>query len=271
MFAKKISLVSFAKRTSMATAVFVVLSCPALALGEVPGFNNLNGWTYNQLDGGTPADLPNSDSIHLTTGNGQRRSVFFNTPQNITEFTASFTYRATNINACLVGQGIGFVIHNDPRGPSAVGSGAGGYGFTGIANSVGTFLGNDTGPGRTLNGVAYNGAFGGGFQDMTPANAFNFRDLNVTLSYIGSVLTVSVDDPAIGTGAEFSRNYVVGSIATRVGAQTAYVGFTSSTGDNFGNGGSNQYISNLRFGVPSPAAFGLVGIASTMMLARRRR
>ncbi len=255
---------------ALVSFAFVSLSS-ALATADIAGFNNLAGWTYNQPDAGSPADLPNAGTVHLTTGNAQRRSIFFNTKQDITQFTASFTYRATNMNACLVGQGIGFVLQNSPSGTTAVGGGGGGLGYTGITNSAATVLFGDTGPGLTYNGYFTDGTISSGSNSTSPANLFDFRDLNVTVSYNNPILTVTVDDPVVAGFPDFSRNYIAGNLATTIGSSLAYVGFTASTGDNFGNGGSNQYLSNFTFGgVPEPTS-GLLLLTGVSMLALRRR
>jgi hypothetical protein len=255
---------------SIAFAFIAALS-GSVARADIAGFNNLVGWTYNQPDAGTPADLPNSGTVHLTTGNGQRRSIFFNAPQNITQFSASFTYRATNMNASLVGQGIGLVLQNSPSGAMAVGGGNGGLGYTGITNSATTILFGDTGPGQTFNGYFTGGTISSGSNSTSPANLFNFRDLNVTATYNNPILTVTVDDPLIAGFPDFNRNYVVGNLATTIGNSFAYVGFTASTGDGFGNGGSNQYLSNFAYTVPEPGSLGFLIWFASVGLVRRRR
>lgn len=267
----------YAIRAGVVILIGAIGSAAGSAEADIAGFNNLTGWTYNQPDPGTPADLPNPSTVHLTTGNGQRRSIFFNTPQDITHFTASFTYRAADMRVCLVPQGITFCVQNDPRGPQAIGGGGGGLGYAAtvgnsdsIVTSAAVALFTDTGPGITLNGYWTGGNQGGGNQNIAPVNAFAFRDLNISLTYSNPILAVVIDDPLISGSADFTRNYVVGDLASLLGGSTAYVGFTASTGDIFGNGGSNQYLSNFSYTVPSPAA-GIVLACGSIALARRRR
>jgi hypothetical protein len=248
------------------------------ASADIIGFNDLKGWDYTAGDSGTPANLPTPDTLHFSTGNGQRRSVFYKEPQSITEFTASFTYKATNFNASLVGQGITFCVQNDPAGSKALGGKGIGLGYASwvsnpqsIVKSSAVAIFGDTGPGLTYNGLWTNGTVGGGNQSISPANAFDFRDLNVVVSYEGSIMSVTIDDPVIPGGAEYVRNFVVGDLSAIVGGNTAFVGFTTGTGDNFGNGGANQFISNFTFtAVPTPAT-GAVLMLAGLIGSRRRR
>ena len=250
------------------------------AFGQINGFNYLTGWTYNQADGGAPIDLPDANTVHLTTGNGEARSIFNDVQQNIgSGFTTSFIYQATNINPCLDPQGIALVFQKSLSGASAVGGRNGNLGYTGITPSAALVLWNDTGPGLTYNGFFTGGSFGSGSTPISPANAFYHRDLLVTANYTGSILSVSIDDPTT-PGVDFSRNYFVGNLASTIGSSTAYVGFTASTGDFFGNGGSNQYISNFQFSpvapvaVPEPGAVALLvgaGVSGTLLLGRHRK
>jgi hypothetical protein len=257
-------------RTVLGFLSTMAILTPASAHADITGFNNLTGWTYNQSDAGSPADLPDSNTIHITNGNGQRRSIFFNTPQDISSFTASFTYRATNFNGSLVGQGITFVVQNSPSGPAAIGSGFAFLGYGGILNSAATTLMADTGPALTYNGYFTGGTISASPNVTTPANAFNFRDLNVTITYSNPILNVTIDDPLIAGASDFSKNYVAGNLASTIGSTTAYIGFTAGTGDSFGNGGSNQYLSNFQF-VPEPGSLSPAVCGALALLCRRRK
>lgn len=249
------------------------LAAAGSARADIMGFDNLSGWTYRQGDGGTTADLPNPDTLQITSGNGQRRSVFYNTPQNVTQFSASFTYRAASIQGSLVEQGITLCFQNDSRGPEALGGGGGGLGYAStpgntarITPSAAIALFNTSSPNQTWNGFWTGGTRGNG-NSIAPNSAFAFRDLHVEVVYDAPILTVTIDDPVIGM--PFARNYVVPDLAATVGGSTAYVGFTTSTGDNFGNGGASQFISNFQFtSVPEPAS--VIGLILAAISLRRR-
>lgn len=259
-------------RLSCLILLFAIIATPVTAHAAIIGFD-VGKYEYNPGDAGSPP-VVGPDSIQLTTGNGQRRSIFFYAPQDITWFKANFTYRATNIRACLTWQGVAFVLQNSPGEVDALGSGFGNLGFAGAAGiepSAAVTLQSDTGPGRTYNGVFLDGVLGGGAGDTLPVNAFNGRDINVEIEYQDPVLTVTMSEPS---AAPFVKEYLVGSLASTLGGSKAYVGFTASTGDGFGNGGANQFLSNFRFvNLPEPNAAALltIGAGAISAFGWRRR
>jgi hypothetical protein len=228
------------------------------AHASIIGFNNLNGWTYNQSDGGTPVDLPNPDAIHLTNpGNNQARSVFYNTRQNITQFTASFTYRSIQAGPNAP-HGATFTLTNDAAGPNALGDSGGGLGFTGIQNSVAISLN----VGHNTVGFHRGGVIGS--VNPTGLDLGSDHEFAVALSYGGNFLNLSLTD--LVTGVEFAQNIFVGDILPDLGDTHAYVGLTASTGPTTS---SDQYFSDFRFAsVPAPSG---VSLMATALLATSRR
>lgn len=96
------------------------------------------------------------------------------------------------------------------------------------------------------------------------------HDIAVTLGYNGSILAQTMRDTV--TGAEFTRNIIVGDLSAVLGGGTAYVGFTASTtaGSCSGNA-ADQYFSDFRFtSVPAPGV-GVLLAGSLLASARRRR
>jgi hypothetical protein len=78
-----------------------------------------------------------SNLIRLTTGGGQAGSVFAVTPQDVSGgFSTSFMFRIVRGPAGIVGDGFAFVLHNDPSGPAALGSGGSGIGYDGIQKAL---------------------------------------------------------------------------------------------------------------------------------------
>lgn len=230
------------------------------AHADIVGFNNLAGWKYNQVDNGTPADMPSPDLLHFTTGYGQKRSVFYSTPQDITQFTAQFTYRVSDTSSSEL-LGLTFCLQNDARHEAAVGSYLG-YTTMGPSAAIAIFSDNND----SWNGFWTGGTAGGGNQNVDPVNVYAFRDILVEVTYANPILVVTLDDPTIGAGADFSRNYIVGDLSTTVGKSTAYVGFTAGT-----DFGVSQYISNFSYVVPSPGVAAVLMSGGALGVLRRRR
>jgi hypothetical protein len=241
------------------------LSITAVSTADINGFNGLNDWAYNHADTAAPPQIVNSNLIQFTGGPVNRRSIWFNTPQDITAFQATFTYRATSIAASGSRQGIAFVMQN--AGTTALGTGSTGY--QGIATSAAVTLETDTGPGRSYSGFYTNGLIGGGSTVMTPVNAFDFRDIDVTITYNGSILSVTMVDGANTYGPQ---NYLVGSLSNVLGGSTAYIGFTGATFTApVSGGGATQFLSDVTFTtIPTPGTAGLLALGSIAALRRRR-
>ncbi len=258
-------------RGCAAIAVGFVIAGGAEAdiVGFVPGTYAYN---HDAADVGSPPVLGDG-FIQLTTGRDQRRSIFFTTPQDITEFTASFTYRAESIGASGNDQGLTFVLQNDAAGSAALGDslrnlfGPYGLGYQGIAPSAAVTIATNTGPAKTYSGFFSGGILGGGSSETTPVNAFDGNDIRVTLEYAASVLDVQMTD--LETGATFERSLLVGTLSSLVGGSTAYVGFTASTGGGASSGGANQFLSDFVFTVPEPASLLSLSVLAAASLRRR--
>lgn len=254
----------------VATPLAVVLAAAApSASADITGFNNLSGWNYNTSDNGTPPGFVGDDGLHFTTGPNNTRSIWFNTPQDISEFRVEFTYRAGSITASTARQGLTFAIQNSPDGLNALGGGGNGFGYRGITQSAAVTIETDTGGGETFSGFYTNGVLGGGSVLTEPVNAFDLTEIDVTITYNGSLLSVSMTD---GVNTFDSPSYFVGSLASVVGDTHAYVGFTAGTFNLLGGGGgANQYLSNFRFtAVPSPATLPVMAALGIGVIRRRR-
>jgi hypothetical protein len=234
------------------------MAAPASAdiIGLTPGT-----YEYNQGDTGSPA-LGGTDSIQLTTGGDQFRSIFFHDAQDITQFSASFTYRAADIGGKGFGRhGITFVMQNSPDDVDALGLA---LGYSGITNSAAITLELDMGV--TYSGYFTNGVLGGGAAALTPVNAYSLHEIDVSMVYDGSFLTVSFVDTVTGA-SQTLPNMMVGSLADVVGGPSAYIGFSGGTGV----GGVDQHLSNFTFtSIPAPGVLGLLGVAG-LLRGRRRR
>lgn len=246
------------RMTIASTMLAATFAAPVLA--DITGFNMLDGWEYNQGDTGTPADFPDPDTIHLTNGERQNRSIFFEQRRDVSQFSASFTFRA-DYQGGNNPHGITFTIHNDPDGPEALGSLGGGLGYEGITNSGA--LGLEVLRSRT---GWFQGGVVGGMVPITDIVLGDNHDIRVTLDYDGRFLRQRMVDTV--TGAEFSRNYVAEDLLDELGGSMAYVGFTAGTS---GFGHSDQFISDFRFRtVPAPGAGALFALAAIGTEANKR-
>jgi hypothetical protein len=207
-------------------------------IGAQPlGFNSGTGWTANAGAGGVPTI--SSNLLTLTDGNnGETRSFFFNYPQYIGGFEASFTYQASGNKAA---DGITFCLQNDPRGAAAVGGGGGELAVFGITPSCelefNIYTSSGTGLGYSLD---TNGVIG---MNTAPGQVSlgSGDPIDVSMYYAQGQLSLTFTDAVAQTS--FSTNLVVGSLPNIVKGSTAYVGFTGA------DGGLNavQTVSNFTF------------------------
>jgi hypothetical protein len=193
-----------------------------------------------------------ADVLNLTTASGNEASSYwFNTAQNITNFTESFTYTDSSTNGA---DGIAAVWQN--VGTSALGGGGGSLGFANLASSAGLAM-NIYG-GNSGSGSQYNNTIAAGSPGTTPTpggvNIDSGDPINVSLSYKESdgALTETMTDTV--TSQTFTRVWRGISIQGQVGGTTALVGLTGATG------GVNaaQSVTNFKFtpgaATPTPVA-----------------
>jgi hypothetical protein len=151
---------------------------------------------------------------------GTAVSAWYNTPVYVGAFRVSFTY--TNDQGA---DGMVFGFQNDSRGPTALGSGGGALAFDGIAPSAGLDFNiygqNTVGIGFNVNGAV------GPYTSTAPVVLDGLHDINVTLTYNGSVAHIVLVDAV--TGDSFTADQPVDLPAT-LGASTAYMGFTGGDG-----------------------------------------
>ena len=145
-----------------------------------------------------------------------------------------------------------FILQDDPRGSSALGTnfagnGGSGLGYDGISPSAAVEFNIWHGHVQGTN-FATDGSTGN--YNSTGSVAFwNGDEIHVLLTYNGSVLTETLTD--LVNGATYSASYTV-NLAQVLGSDIAYVGFSGGTGVY----ASTQTISNFTFEpgtVSSPA------------------
>lgn len=207
----------------------------ASALTTLSGFGgNGTGWTLN---GGATAA---GDVLTVTTaGAGQGRSAFCNRPVSTDGFTLSFTYSASNASASPA-DGFSVIFQNDGRGPSALGGGANGMGYSGMTPSIAWAL--NLYPPNTqgiANTIWTSGAAPLGCTATAPVSLYGTPvNVQMVYNYGTKVLTVTLTQGA----NTFSRTYTSLDIPATVG-YSAYVGFGGGTGGSY----AQQQVSNFTF------------------------
>ena len=203
-------------------------------------FDNGTNWTLNDA-AGDPGFFTNN-VLELTDGTGgQSVSAFYNAPQYIEGFLATFTYEAGGNRAA---DGVTFCLQNASDTTNAVGAGGGSLGLAGITNSaafeINIYSGDHGGPGITYGtdgNVPDTDPALGNFLNVAPVSITN-GPIDIELYYSQGVLNVWLTQAT----NKFSTKFVT-DLPAAVGAETAYMGFTGACGgDN-----AIQTISNLSF------------------------
>ena len=214
-----------------------------------PTFNsNGSGWTMTN-NGVSPAQgtFITNNVIELTdTYYDEITSFFFDTPMYIGAFKASFIYTDVNADGVSNGtaDGFTFCIQNTAAGPSVLQTGAdrSGIGYYQMTNSaaLATELynfdagyGPDNGPGIAFvaGGQGTLSLVPGGYVYGPTGNAsvISGDGIQYAILYDGNNLTVTLTDTN-NPSETYATNYVVGPLSAIVGGDTAYIGFTASTG-----------------------------------------
>lgn len=186
------------------------------------GFSSVAGLTLN----GSAVNTDDS-RLQLTTGaTYQAGSVFWSQPIGVQSFTTDFLFQLSSAQ----GDGFTFTIQN--VGPKALGAAGSGLGYQNIAKSVAIKfdLYSNAGEGTDSTGIFTNGALPTvPALDMT-SSGVNLRSgdsMTAHVTYDGTTLTMKLLDLVTNKTFVLSRAINIPQI---VGGQTAYVGFTGSTG-----------------------------------------
>jgi hypothetical protein len=206
--------------SSVVSATYTIQLPYAIDFPE--GFTEAQG--PMQFNGSTDLD---DFRLQLTNGGlDEAGSAFYGSPVNVQAFTTDFTFQLSN----PAGDGITFTIQN--VGPSALGSFGAGLGYATIPQSVAIKFDifNDGGEGPNSTGLYINGA-------MPTVPAINLTGTGIDLhsgdmmdahfTYDGTNLAMTLTDAL--TLASWSTSWPI-NIPSVVGGNTAYVGFTGSTG-----------------------------------------
>ncbi|HTV43586.1 MAG TPA: hypothetical protein VMF08_23685 [Candidatus Sulfotelmatobacter sp.] len=215
---------------------------PLMISGVLPlSFYNGLGWTI-----GTGSKF--SDGVlTLTYGTTGNSTYFYDAPQYVGAFQASFIYQAQYDSTFPLADGITFCLQDDPRGVKATGSGGGDLGYNSITPSVAFQI--NIYPGNGFGGFAGIGlGLDGNLETLVSPGSVNLTNgmINVWLNYSKGNLAVTLSNEL--SAATFSTTFVTGDITEALGSDTAYVGFTGA----FGGDTSVQTIQDFQFeGIPS--------------------
>ncbi len=209
------------QNSNVATAGYMIQAAGS-SINFGNGFSSTTGLTLN---GSTVAS--DDSRMQLTDGGtNEAGSVFWNEPIGIQAFTTSFGFQLSNAK----GHGFTFTMQN--QGVTALGKNTDGLGYAGIGKSVAVKFDfyNDAGEGNDTTGVFTDGA-----SPTVPAVniAPSGIELNsgdsmlATITYNGTTLTLNLQDLVINKTFTLTKAINIPQI---VGANTAYVGFTGSTG-----------------------------------------
>jgi hypothetical protein len=218
------------------------------ARADIVGFKNgdPNVWTSAHAVSGDQPVFSGGSLTITTDANNEHNSAFYNNPQIVTGFMATFSLQVTG---SLAGEGTAFVIQNDPFGPQVVASQGNGssLGYAGIQYSIAIAFNINAQQNPIHPGTGYFGetdffftdqlgntntqdlATGHTYLDTTPVELTTNGPIQVMLTYdsISKNLVETLTDSA---GNTFTHTYPGIDIPAIVGGNTAYVGFTGGTG-----------------------------------------
>ena len=200
----------------------------ATTIAQPPTLNYSSGFvgSTSTLQFNGSAAIVNSRAELTNGAKNESSSIFTQSVQNIQKFSTQFTFQLTNPTA----DGFTFTIQN--VSPTTIGIPGIGLSYQGINNSVAVKfdLWNNSGEGIDSTGLYVNGAV-----PTIPSNDMTSTGINihngdiflVSLTYDGTTLTEKITDTVTSVSATYT--YAI-NIPTTIGSNTAYVGFTGSTG-----------------------------------------
>jgi MYXO-CTERM domain-containing protein len=255
------------------TKGLTLVALAALGLAAIPAGAQINdfgsGFVLNG-SGGTPTISTDGSTLTVTTNAFYTAtSAFDSTPQGITQFSAAFTYQYSGSANDYPGDGVAFVLQDDPSGDRALGSFGGYLGYAGIANSAAIELNIYAGhvaPGTAL-------GLDGSVMTYTstlPVDLLSGDPIRVGVNYTGTTLTETLTDAVAGTA--LTQTYTGVDLPGTFGSNSAFVGFTGGTG----TAEAVETVSNFSFSAaPEPSQYtglglGVLGLAGLALKARRQ-
>ncbi len=223
------------------------------ARASIVGFGDTTNWTFSNNNAGFEANVPRINTVAneatMTTRNsGIASSLFYMYQQNISVFSAQFDYinvwpdSANNTE----GDGVAFVIQNDPfMGSYAMGGEGGAAGYEGIPNSVAILINLYDDQDAPSIKFGENGSWLIGTSTL-PVDVTSGNIIRTTVDYDGATATISMEERDINSPGTVLNTFASAtevSIPGLMGGDWGYVGFTGGTG----NMSAEQRIGNFTF------------------------
>lgn len=234
-----------------------LLALAALAIGQPPvvsaqtilqpNFSSTAGLTLNSSSTTTNSVPADGTVLRLAAATANDTgSVFSNTSLNVASgFSTSFSFRLTSPGGsadptgALGADGLVFVVQR--VGPTALGASGEGMGYLNIGSSIGVEFDTYKNQGAPRNdpdsnhvGVNTNGTMTSALTPVSVTPAFdNGAKWTVWIDYTGSVLEVRLAQDGIRPATALLSQAI--NLATTIGGNTAYVGFTAATGGAYEN------------------------------------
>ena len=245
---------NFQAASDSATTLTVNKATPVITWSTPGGItlagfgSNGTGWTTQSRNPGIP--LIGGDVLTLTNGGSfEGSAAWFNTPVSTTgSFTASFTYTDA-ISFLSGGDGIAFVLQNDPRGTAAIGGTGGDLGYgeglgsggsliqPSVAYEINVYNGHTQGTNFVTDGST------GTYNATGAVNVASGDPIKVTLVYDAAAETLTEFLVDATTGSDYTHTYTGIDLPSTLGGSTAILGFTGGSGGYT----STQTIGNFSF------------------------
>jgi hypothetical protein len=228
LYSTPITIGANATLSAIAVSVSGTPSPVASASYVINVVNLSSGFAAKQLDLDGYAALVGG-ALQLTNGGAtEAGSGWYPTKLTVNEFTTDFDFQLPTSSA----DGFTFTIQNGSHGLSSIGGNGGGLGYEFITNSVAVAFNLYEAGVTNAESV---GVYSGGVSPQgsavnllgTGINLHSGDPFHVHIVYAGTILTLTLTDKT--TAASVTETFTV-NIPNSVGADTAYAGFTGSTG-----------------------------------------